>query len=160
MQIFIMRHGQAEQVAQTDQQRELTAQGFIEVQAIAQFMKDSGVVFEQIFVSPFVRAQQTANTMVRIHEYSDDCTTLPFITPSGSAKELHDYLDGFCSDKQLSNILIVSHMPLVSYVVAELTNDHQSPIFQTAAIAEIDYDLEKMQGNLVQVISPSELKSA
>lgn len=48
-------------------------------------------------------------------------------------------------------------MPLVSYLVAELTYDQQSPIFQTAAVAHIDYDIKTMKGQLVQLISPADL---
>ena len=45
-------------------------------------------------------------------------------------------------------------MPLVSYLVAELTVDQQSPIFQTAAIAQIDYDKNNMNGKLIRLVSP------
>lgn len=48
-------------------------------------------------------------------------------------------------------------MPLVSFLVAELTFNHDSPIFQTAAIAQIDYDKAQMAGSLVKLLAPNEL---
>ncbi len=43
-------------------------------------------------------------------------------------------------------------MPFVSYLVGELTNSTNMPIFATGSIAVIDYDTEKMQGQLVEIV--------
>mgnify|MGYP001942406546 CR=1 FL=1 len=194
MQLFIMRHGQANPMGSIDSERKLTEQGFSEVKVMAKWINEANLSLENIFVSPYVRAQQTANTVLNGLNASPLLTTLDFITPSGNAKDVHNYIDGMsgmsrsqgCEGETIdgmsgmsSNIsrthgcegetidgmsgmdeqslLIVSHMPLVSYLVAELTLGHHSPIFQTAAIAQIDYDVEKMTGKLVKLISPFDL---
>lgn len=154
MQLFIMRHGQAHHSGNIDSQRELTQAGFQEVKVMAKWFNDTNVSIDHIFVSPYIRAQQTATTLLNELTYPVDITTLDFITPAGDAKSVHDYLDGVCQENNFQNILVVSHMPLVSYLVAQLTIEHQSPIFQTAAIAQIAYDVTKMSGELENLISP------
>ncbi len=157
MQIYIMRHGQASPMSSNDSQRELTEQGFLEASVMAKYLKNLALSFDRVFVSPYIRAQQTAHTVLENSEISAPLETLKFITPSGNAQEVHDYIDGICNVEKIERLLIVSHMPLVSYLVAQLTVEHESPIFQTAAIAQIDYDLQKMKGHLVKLTSPYDL---
>jgi len=171
MQIFIMRHGQASPVAAVDSERPLTQHGIDEVTLMANWLKSFPFKFDKIFVSPFKRAQQTANTVTSLLNeqsffVSNSPTTIDFITPSGSARDFRNFIDGIIHETESANIdknnkeqrfLIISHMPLVSYLVAELTHQQNCPIFQTAAIAEISYDERNMVGHLQQLISPSDL---
>lgn len=170
MQLYIMRHGEAqnfiEQGSRDDSQRALTAQGEIEAKMMANWLQKMQISPKQVFVSPYVRAQQTCELATT--DMQTTITTLDFITPSGDAKQVHDFIDGWCSEqleviasqkstKQEQSLLIISHMPLVSYLVAELTQSSNAPIFATAGIAHIDYDIDKMQGTLQRLVSPIEL---
>ena len=157
MQIYIMRHGQAEGFTKEDAQRELTPQGIAEVAAMAKWFQNKPSDISHVLISPFVRAQQTAHTFCQHGGVSADMQTLSFITPSGSAVDVHDYLDGIIASEKPTAILLVSHMPLVSYLVGELTSQEHSPIFQTGAIAHIDYDTKKMKGELLAITSPTDV---
>lgn len=157
MQLYIMRHGQANPVGNIDHLRELTSTGYNEAQCMGKWVNQQGISFLQVFVSPYVRAQQTANTLLNEINGQVQVATIDFITPLDDAKKVHDYIDGICTDTHIEHLIIVSHMPLVSYLVETLTIDRQSPIFQTAAIAQIDYDVEKMTGRLVRLIAPADL---
>jgi len=157
MQLFIMRHGEAIMSAPSDAQRPLSEQGKVEANLMGKWLHGLGVDVEQVLVSPFLRAQQTSKCLLKQLDCQPNIDTLDIITPSGSAKDVHDYIDGLCLTNQYQNLLMVTHMPLVSYLVAELTFDNQSPIFQTAAIAEISYDIKLMKGELVRLISPLDL---
>ena len=157
MQIFVMRHGQAEIVAPEDALRPLTVAGVKEAKITGQWLAKNSLPFDYIFVSPYVRAQQTADAVISQLSAVGTRETLNFITPEDSPKAVHDYLDGLCSERQYKAILFVSHMPLVSYLVAELTSDNAMPIFQTASVAKIDYDIEKMQGQLLGLTSPNDI---
>lgn len=157
MQVYIMRHGQAFTSGTADALRGLTEQGKLEANVMAKWIADKKISLDEIIVSPFIRAQETAK------ELSDHLgnhillTTVDFITPSGIAQKMHDYIDGVCVADKVNNLLIVSHMPLVSYLVADLTIDGNAPIFQTAGIAHIDYDIKRMKGYLVSLTSPDDL---
>ena len=165
MQLYIMRHGEAqnfvEQGSRDDSQRALTVQGEIEAKMMVNWLQKMQVSPKQVFVSPYVRAQQTCGLATTGMQTT--ITTVDFITPSGDAKQVHDFIDGWCSEQlpasaeHEQSLLIISHMPLVSYLVAELTQSGNAPIFATAGIAHIDYDTEKMQGTLQRLVSPIEL---
>lgn len=172
MQVYIMRHGEAEnflgQGRYDDSQRVLTSQGEAEAKMVANWLEKMQVKPSQVFVSPYIRAQQTCALATAMMQTA--ITTLDFITPAGDAKQVHDFIDGWCSDqsnqpynsKQFNgqtqqSVLIISHMPLVSYLVAQLTQSASTPIFATAAIAHIDYDINKMHGTLQRLISPAQL---
>lgn len=157
MQVYIMRHGQAFSSGKTDALRSLTETGKLEANVMAKWIAENKIKFDQIIVSPFVRAQETAKLLSASLGDESLLNTLNFITPSGSAQQMHDYVDGVCVADKVKNLLIVSHMPLVSYLVAELTIDGNGPIFQTAAIAHIDYDIKRMKGHLVSLTSPNDL---
>ncbi len=166
-----MRHGEAQQVIDsqmTDAKRSLTQQGQLEANLMGQWLSNMQVELDQVFVSPYLRAQQTCNTVLSTMKASDkattgmanlQATTLDFITPMGDAKQVRDYLDGLFAglDSHQQSLLMVAHMPLVSYLVAELTQSENAPIFATAAIAHIDYDVEAMSGELIRLVSPLDL---
>ncbi|OKY24615.1 MULTISPECIES: phosphohistidine phosphatase SixA [Thalassotalea] len=157
MQLYVMRHGQASARATSDAKRALTEQGHLEAKLMAKWLNDNNIVFDQVFVSPFERAQQTASTLMSAVSHSAPITTIDIITPSGDAREVHDYIDGVCQADKLESVLIISHMPLVSYLVDELTFDTVAPLFSTAAIAEISYDKQKMKGDLTRHVAPYDL---
>jgi len=157
MRIFIMRHGQAQVMARSDQSRELTPHGKCEVEQMASWLAHQKIHFDAIFVSPYIRAQQTAKIVKNTLATSTSLTTLDFITPEDSAKRMHNYIDCAFSENSMENVLIVSHMPLVSYLVAEFTCGQHGPLFQTASIAEIDYDISSIKGQLIAHTLPSSL---
>jgi phosphohistidine phosphatase len=157
MRIFIMRHGQAQAMTFCDQSRELTSHGRNEVKDMASWLVDQKEHFDAIFVSPYVRAQQTAEIVKNTLATSIALTTLDFITPEDSAKRMHNYIDVAYIDNSDVKVLIVSHMPLVSYLVAEFTCGQHAPLFETASIVEIDYDISSVKGQLIAHTAPNSL---
>ena len=185
MHIFIMRHGEAANIEAEDSLRPLTEQGIIETEKMGFWLarrKQTRLI--KIFASPYLRAQQScANVIATIQKtlLSNENTfankkmisneiipeTLDFITPSGNAHQAHDFIDGLFQNIDALNkvnssdeneaILLVSHMPFVSYLVGELTGSLNMPIFSTGAVAIIDYDIEKMQGQLIDMVSPEKI---
>ncbi|WP_206484615.1 phosphohistidine phosphatase SixA [Thalassotalea sp. G2M2-11] len=154
MQIFVMRHGNAVPSGPSDAQRELTELGFQEAKTMAKWLNAQNIHIDHVLVSPYQRAQQTAQTVIKDLEQAPMCQTLDFITPSGCVKTTHDYIDGM---ECCQYLLIVSHMPFVSYLVSELTSGMASPLFQTGAIAQLEYDEQQMRGDLLTLISPNEV---
>lgn len=168
MQIFIMRHGEAANIAGDDSLRPLTEKGELEAKRMGRWLLQKNSTLLDVFVSPYLRAQQTCENVSSLLKNSSllvsQPKTLNFITPSGNAQQVHDFLDGSLSQSNDSvngddnlAVLFVSHMPFVSYFVADLTDKNHMPIFPTGAIAVIDYDTKRMQGQLVDIISPDKL---
>ncbi|TWX56319.1 phosphohistidine phosphatase SixA [Colwellia hornerae] len=155
MRIFVMRHGQAQSIAPSDLSRELTSDGQDEAEIMAKKLVDQKQHFDAIFVSPYVRAQQTAKIVKNILSTATTLTTLEFITPEDSAKQMHNYIDVAFIDNPQANVLIVSHMPLVCYLVEEFTCGQHAPLFETASIAVIDYDISAAKGQLISHTAPT-----
>lgn len=153
MKLLIMRHGEAQLVAESDMQRPLTKSGINQVNQTASWLIDNDVIPKQgidfAFVSPYLRTRQTfslLNDILTINnvEYSQD------ILPSSVTSIAHDYLDTKLSFlEQPECILLVSHMPFVSYFVDTICKQRISPLFATASVAVIEYDLQRSQGKLI-----------
>ena len=62
MKLWLLRHGQAQAEARSDAQRELTPYGREEVLQSLEHLR--GCSLDAIFVSPYIRAQQTAALIV------------------------------------------------------------------------------------------------
>lgn len=167
MQVYIMRHGEAQDFiapnSNDDSQRVLTVEGKAEAQKMAAWFDEMKIKPKHVFVSPYLRAQQTCAIVTE--KMDSPITTINFISPLDEAKPVHDFIDGWISEQQSvdnetlleeGSLLIISHMPLVCFLVAELTQPDNAPIFSTGAVAHIDYDINKMQGNLTRLISPIE----
>ena len=158
MQIFVMRHGEASFFADTDAERTLSEQGRLEAELMGKWMNKMTIAPDWLWVSPYVRAEQTSQAVLAmLAEKPAEIITQAMITPSGSAEQVRDLLDGELAVRSIDQLLIVSHMPLVSYLVAELTQQEHAPIFQTAGVAEINYNVDTMKGELVRIVSPIDL---
>ncbi|TEW53305.1 phosphohistidine phosphatase SixA [Psychromonas sp. RZ22] len=141
MQIYIMRHGQAEMMAYSDAERNLTDIGREESELMAKYLLKQKVSFDAVLISPYVRAQQTWESVSPFFEGITNIQTLPCLTPSGSARDTVDEI--FALQAQgLKSILIVSHLPLVGYIVGELAPAAGVPAFSTSAVGHISLNDE------------------
>ncbi len=155
--LYIVRHGEAEPLTEDDQSRALTEHGQWEAKRTALWLKTQVSEFSHTFVSPYKRAQQTKDIILRYGPSSADEQTEDMLTPEGSASTVMDFLLASVDGKNLEeqHILCVSHMPLVSYLIGELTG--YTPIMATAGVAQIKVDLEKWQGQLKSLLSPEQM---
>jgi len=157
MQIFIMRHGQASFEGRNDAERELTEQGGLEARLMASWMEKMECNPDLVWVSPFTRAQETFQGLLTKLDIEKNMQTLEMIIPSGDANSVRDLIDGEIESSQCQQLLIISHMPFVSYLVAELTQQQSAPIFQTAGVCEIEYNEGRSLGEVIRMVSPIDL---
>ncbi len=134
MHAFFMRHGEATTQAESDMARQLTLDGREDVvETIARCQQELTIV-DDIWASPYVRAQQTAQLVSeRIHK---PVITQDFLTPTDNPDKILAALRN--AEK---TILIVSHQPLLGTLVDRLagleTGRHR---MGTSAIACIETD--------------------
>lgn len=141
MELFVLRHGDAEPLITNDQARCLTPRGWAEVQTVMDAACEKMKSLELILVSPYVRAQQTADIVQEKFPSVKTETTLQLI-PEGDISELYELLQG-CSEK---SVLLVSHQPLVGTIVNGLSGKGGSKnsgyyAMGTANLASIDCDV-------------------
>lgn len=156
MKVFIMRHGEAEAYAASDEERNLTSHGESQSAVIANWlMKTHQVAFDYVLVSPYVRAQQTwqvikpiLNVVGAKVEISDE------ITPYGDSDDVVEYVKALGSVDAVNNVLIVSHLPLVGYLTADFVPGIMPPMFPTSAISCVEFSHQTGKSDLLWLQQP------
>ena len=155
MNIYIMRHGQAEMIAPSDSARPLTAIGKKQSAKMAKYLSEKKVTFDAVLVSPYLRAQKTLEAVTPFFPKVENIQTLKSLTPSGSARASVNEILALQADGAKS-VLIVSHLPLVGYIVGELAPAAGVPSFSTSSVAHIDFD-EQGFGTLLSLTAVSNI---
>ncbi|MGJ8581118.1 MAG: phosphohistidine phosphatase SixA [Psychromonas sp.] len=150
MQIYIMRHGQAEMMANSDAERNLTDEGRKESELMAKYLVKQKVSFDAVLVSPYVRAQQTWQSVSPFFEGISNIQVLPCLTPAGSARKSVDEILALQA-AGVQSVLLVSHLPLVGYIVGELAPAAGVPAFSTSAVGHIALNDEDGFAELVSL---------
>ncbi|KMM78954.1 phosphohistidine phosphatase SixA [Pseudomonas deceptionensis] len=132
MKLWILRHGEAEPHARRDAERELTAHG--REQVLHSAARLIGQPLDSILVSPYVRAQQTAELVRKTLGFTSVLVTVPWLTPESEPK----YALGKLPDT--GNVLLVSHQPFVGELISLLLhgNLRQPQPMQTASLVELE----------------------
>ncbi|WP_269619181.1 phosphohistidine phosphatase SixA [Zhongshania sp. BJYM1] len=111
MEILLIRHGAASWECKTDIERELTEQGQREVQAAADWIRASGWQPDELWVSPYRRAVQTAAIINRDWQLKPRLKSS--LTPDTPQSELESMLSTFRGQR----LMLVSHNPLLSNAI-------------------------------------------
>ena len=132
MKLWVLRHGEAEPHARRDAERELTAHG--REQVLHSAARLIGQPLDSILVSPYVRAQQTAELVRKTLGFTSGLVTVPWLTPESEPK----YALGKLPDT--GNVLLVSHQPFVGELISLLLhgNLRQPQPMQTASLVELE----------------------
>lgn len=159
MQVFIMRHGDAALDAASDSVRPLTACGCDESRQMASWLQSQKVSIERVMVSPYLRARQTLETMREVFALPAQEEVLPELTPGSDAASVASYLEMLAA-VGIQSVLVISHLPLVGYLVAEMCPRETAPMFTTSAIACVTVSPTTGEGELNWQMSPCNLKIA
>lgn len=159
MQVYIMRHGEAALEADCDSARPLTHCGCSESRQMASWLSKQTVSIERVLVSPYLRAEQTLSEVRDCMQLPQQFEVLPELTPSGDAEMVASYLQVLAKDG-VAAVLVVSHLPLVGYLVSALCPQEAPPMFATSGIACVCYDENTGNGELLWQTSPSKLDKA
>ncbi|MFW0765229.1 phosphohistidine phosphatase SixA [Trabulsiella odontotermitis] len=158
MQVFIMRHGDAALEAASDSVRPLTVCGCDESRLMATWLKGQKVDVERVLVSPFLRAEQTLDIVRECLNLPKEVDVLPELTPCGDVGLVSAYLQTLANEG-VASALVVSHLPLVGYLVAELCPGETPPMFSTSAIANVTLEADG-RGVFNWQMSPCNLRMA
>lgn len=132
MKLWLLRHGEAEPYhVRPDPERSLTPKGVLEVQNSAHQLL--GVAIERVLVSPYVRAQQSAQCLCASLEYKGPLETVDWILPDSDPQEAVVHLDQYTD----SALLLVTHQNFVGALAGWLIEGSlgSSVPFSTGAFA-------------------------
>lgn len=158
MKLIIMRHGQAESIRVEDIQRNLTALGRKQASKAGKWLMGYlgvGKAVDIALVSNYARAEQTYQQLCQHLLVSQQQVCLDVI-PEGDPKVAHDYIDWLLTEQPtLEVVLIVSHMPFVSYFLEEVHIHKQSMLFDTSSLVVVDYNPQTATGEIESIYHPN-----
>jgi phosphohistidine phosphatase len=156
--LVIMRHGEAEPLSSQDSQRQLTAKGRDEVSLMAHWLLQHYHSVDWVVCSPFVRTRQTAELMLAQQNSATQFEILPELIPEGDCHQVLLYINARLEQTPNAKFLLVSHMPLVSFLVETFTKNGCTPVFETSGLVCIEYQPSSSTGTLLERVAPSDLK--
>ncbi|WP_331347090.1 phosphohistidine phosphatase SixA [Cellvibrio sp. UBA7661] len=141
MIIYFLRHGQAESQITTDEARALTAKGRSDTTAVLRTRVDGMKRVSQIWASPLIRAQQTAE-IAQVFFPTVAIQTTALLIPEANPSLLLDWLAELPLLESNDAVLLVTHQPLVGTLVNRLCGkaDHFYPM-GTSSLAAIEVDV-------------------
>lgn len=141
-QLIIMRHGHAGFDAPSDAERPLSALGRAQVARVGQRLAASLSQLSLVWVSPYLRAQQTLESLGPWIPSTALIETQPVITPSGNPQDVLALLYGQHVRLPFSSMLVVSHLPLVGELIDSMCG---LPLglttFPTAGVVAVEMDV-------------------
>lgn len=137
MEIVLVRHGSASWDADTDIERSLTAQGEIEAQSASHWLRQDNWIPDELWLSPYRRAQQTAAILNRDWQLRRRLKSS--LSPDAALSELEAMLATF----QGQRLLMVGHNPLLSNAIASWHGGSPETYWgmQTASMALLEGEL-------------------
>ncbi len=149
-QLYIMRHGQAHMRAPSDELRELTATG-IEQSFTAAQQYLSQLHFDHVFISPFLRAQQTFEQVKAAQVIFTHSATVSWVTPDVSTRQAVNELASLKGEAL--NVLIICHQTFAGRLASQLCDGHEQGMHvDTAAIVDIQTEVFAPQCGIFQKI--------
>ena len=138
MELFLLRHGHAETEAATDSQRSLSEMGKAEVRQSVENDKNSLARVQRIIVSPFLRAQQSADIACKVlgdvARFNSELL-LPNADPSALVNHMHTLYHR----ENINSILLVGHRPLLGIMLDSLSGSEPGRYrLATASLAAMD----------------------
>jgi phosphohistidine phosphatase len=136
MELYLLRHGIAEDNAATDADRQLTEEGRQKLRRVLKRAAAAGVHPSLILSSPYKRALETAEIAAAELDYKGKILRVGSLTPDSSPPSVWSEIRGHRDE---SAILLAGHEPLFSSTVAFLLGSTQEMIdFRKAALVRID----------------------
>lgn len=135
MELFLLRHADANTEAATDDGRRLSEKGESQARKVARFCEDQKLVPDIILTSPVRRAQETA-TIVAEHLHVDlleEGWLACGMHPETAATELRGY-------DRFEKVMIVGHEPDFSRLVAHLIGlaDSENIRIRKASLTQLE----------------------
>jgi phosphohistidine phosphatase len=140
MELYLLRHGIAEDAAPggRDADRALTAEGKKKLRELLRVAAGADVRPSMIVTSPYRRARETAVIAAKALGYKDELLEANALVPHA---HIHELWEEVKIHRQESQLLLVSHEPLLSMAAAFLLRAAEMRIdFKKGALMRIDLE--------------------
>ena len=133
MDLFFLRHGEAEPRAASDAERRLTRSGERDVQGVIDSRRVELAAVELIVTSPYRRALQTARIAAHTLCVEQELLVTKQLEPGADPQALLHFIDGL----DARPLLLVTHQPLVGNVLSLLSGDNRWQVTGTANLVAL-----------------------
>ncbi len=148
MNLFLLRHGDAESAASMDSLRELSPKGYEDIRRAGIVFAASGFKIDLCFASPYLRAQQSAKSFLEASKIKCNLETCSILTPEQGVYDVIRFIDSFMLESRkkeipANNLMLVGHNPLLSTLLAMLTKgkaDYNMKTLATAELCRIEFE--------------------
>jgi len=120
MKIFVLRHGMTSN-AETDEARELTETGVIEVEKVVKLRLDDLNGVKHIYSSPLKRVKQTLHVAKRLIGFPGPVKDSPHLKTGSRLNEIINFVSELDFDG--GDVLVSSHQSCTSILVLWLTGE-------------------------------------
>ncbi|HWB85455.1 MAG TPA: histidine phosphatase family protein [Bryobacteraceae bacterium] len=138
MEIYLLRHGAAENVApgRLDSERALTAEGCVKLERVLERARAANVRPGVILSSPYRRALQTAEAAAAVLGYAGAVVRTAALLPESSPEDLWEEIRSRSGE---TSILLAGHEPLMSAAVSFLLSSPTLLVnMRKAAMVRVD----------------------
>lgn len=154
MDLYFLRHGIAEDFANSDAERKLTQKGIDALEKQVPGIKTLNLEFDLVLASPFVRAKQTVEVVLKGLGLDHKVQISSNITPSGN---LHQFILELDEDyRGRKSILVACHEPFISSAISFLTGSHV--MIQRGSLSKLFFPhyIDQDAGKLEWVYGPEQ----
>lgn len=127
MEIFVLRHGEAEVNLFNDTERRLTNRGRTQLQDTINGCLNSLQGIETVYVSPYRRAQESFGVISPILNPANS-EIVDWLVPSASPRHALTQLYDGCGNQWSQRVLLVTHLPFCADFVAMLCGIHPGAV--------------------------------
>ena len=150
MNLYILRHADADTEAATDAARTLSEKGEEQARKVAQFCRTHGIQPEVIFASPLIRAQQTAKPVGK--ELNVAITTARWLACGATPERI---LAELAVLENVPAVMLVGHEPDLGNLIAHLLGAASGSIHvRKASLTLIEVLLPRKGGGRLEISVP------
>src|SRR5262245_7909854 len=118
MDLYLIRHADAVPLGEggitEDADRPLSEAGDKQARALGKALAQRGIVFDKVATSPYPRARQTAELMLKAWAPAPEWGTCDDLVPDGKRKAVGRFLRGLKGER----VAVVGHMPQLGDMAA------------------------------------------
>ena len=152
MQLYLLRHAEAEEDPTNDEQRALTAKGEKQVRKVGRFCLSHSVIPDIILSSPLRRAEETARIFARELDVPNIVQLEGFLRPGMTAKST---LSGLEKYLEKASVLLVGHEPDFSNLAGALIGGHSESVhFRKATLLNVSLQKFKSGAGTIEFLIP------
>jgi phosphohistidine phosphatase len=140
--------------------RPLTPKGERRMRRIAKGIQASGLSYDLILSSPYLRAKQTAEIVTQVVSTPEGVMLVDTLTPAGNPRQLIESLRTDHRERQ--DVLLVGHEPYLSRLISTLLTGgpNLSVAMKRGGLCALDVDTLRFGrcASLISLLSPRQLR--